>query len=193
VPPMGAPSIGGFGALASHDATRPPPFTCQGHASPAGVSHPAGSAFGSGLIVRHHRSNIDDAAPVGKPDEAYPRPNPEPVSLSALDDLPDMIRVVDPRDVLVDGLGHRWNRIQLPLSDDTLVTQKQRETGQRRDRRDSRTHQGRTNSRIWRHESTLGHAESACSYRPPRSPMTSYDPRMSFGSRGSRVRISPSR
>jgi hypothetical protein len=36
-------------------------------------------------------------------------------------------------------------------------------------------------------------AESACSCGLARSPMTSCDPRMSFGSRGSRVRISPSR
>ncbi len=57
----------------------------------------------------------------------------------------------------------------------------------------ARTHHGRTNSRIWPQESTLRYPESACSCGLPRSPMTTYDPRMSFGSRGSLVQIQPSR
>ncbi len=56
-----------------------------------------------------------------------------------------------------------------------------------------RTHQGRTSLRKWAHQSAMRDGGSACSYRLSRSCTTSYDAEMSFGSRGSRVQISPSR
>ena len=57
----------------------------------------------------------------------------------------------------------------------------------------ARTHQGRTNSPMWPQESTVGTPNRPVLATCIRSSRTAYDPRMSFGSRRSRVQISPSR